>query len=331
MHFTTISSWALCLWKAIDSYGLDCHSLFERAGLDLHIVEDPNARFPVSRMVKLWRLAVAATKDPCLGLTVAGFWHPTTLSALGYSWMASENLRDALERAHRYCRMITDAGTVTLSECSEGYRFVIQLDRSMSLPNESLDAWMAVILNMCRISYRQEFCPLRIMLQRPEPEPTCSKKFATFFQAPLEYSSSETAFIFDKKELNTPLPSANVELVRSSEKIIVDYLAKFDRTSVMMQVKAKLFEQLPTGKTTEESIAKTLHMSTRTLQRKLKEEGTTYKQLLDDTRRELAAQYIKQSNISISEITYLLGFSEPSNFSRAYKRWMGQSPSEHRA
>ena len=169
------------------------------------------------------------------------------------------------------------------------------------------------------------------MLQRPEPEPTCSKKFATFFQAPLEYSSSETAFIFDKKELNTPLPSANVELVRSSEKIIVDYLAKFDRTSVMMQVKAKLFEQLPTGKTTEESIAKTLHMSTRTLQRKLKEEGTTYKQLLDNTRRELAAQYIKQSNISISEITYLLGFSEPSNFSRAYKRWMGQSPSEHRA
>ncbi len=331
MHFTTISSWALCIWKAINSYGVNSHSLFERAGLDPHKVEDPNARYPVSRMTRLWRLAVVTTEDPCFGLTAARFWHPTTLHALGYSWMASENLRDALERAHRYFRMITDAGTVTLTECPEGYRFTIRPDRGVTVADEALDAGMATILNMCRISYRQEFCPLRVMLERPEPALTCSRKFATFFHAPVEYSCSETAFIFDKEELSTPLPSANVELVRSSEKIIFDYLAKFDRTRVIMQVKAKLCEQLPTGKATEESIAKTLYMSTRTLQRKLKEEGTTYKQLLDDTRRELADQYIKQSDISISEITYLLGFSEPSNFSRAFKRWMGQSPSEHRA
>jgi AraC-like DNA-binding protein len=81
---------------------------------------------------------------------------------------------------------------------------------------------------------------------------------------------------------------------------------------------------------TEESIADALHLSRRSLQRRLKEEGTSYTQVLDETRRQLAAQYVRHSRLSINEITYLLGFSEPSNFSRAFRRWTGASPTAYR-
>ena len=118
--------------------------------------------------------------------------------------------------------------------------------------------------------------------------------------------------------------------VRANERVITKYLAQFERGSVKLQVEAKLLEQLPSGHTSQESIAKALHLSSRSLQRKLKEEGTTYKQLLEDTRRELAAQYVKESELSVGEITFLLGFSEPANFSRAFKRWTGVSPSAYR-
>ena len=100
--------------------------------------------------------------------------------------------------------------------------------------------------------------------------------------------------------------------------------------SSTIQVKTKLIQELPSGHICEENIAEDLYMSQRSLQRRLREEGTTYKELLNETRRDLAAQYIKVSGVSINEITYLLGFSEPSNFSRAFKRWTGVSPSEYR-
>jgi AraC-like DNA-binding protein len=80
----------------------------------------------------------------------------------------------------------------------------------------------------------------------------------------------------------------------------------------------------------QESIADTLHISLRSLQRRLREEETSFKGLLEDTRQALAQQYLRENHRSIGEITYLLGFSEPSNFTRAFKRWTGQTPAEFR-
>jgi AraC-like DNA-binding protein len=98
----------------------------------------------------------------------------------------------------------------------------------------------------------------------------------------------------------------------------------------VMQVKTKLVDHLPSGAITEKDIADLLNMSLRSLQRKLEEKGYTYKQLLEETRRELAEQYIRNSRLSLGEITYMLGFSELSNFSRAFKRWTGKSPQHYR-
>jgi AraC-like DNA-binding protein len=110
-----------------------------------------------------------------------------------------------------------------------------------------------------------------------------------------------------------------------------NYLANLDRSQVAMQIKSKLIDALPSGPVTEQDMAKALNMSLRSLQRKLKEEDTSFKKILEETRKELSAQYIKNSRLSLGEITFLLGFSEPANFSRAFKRWTGVAPSDYSA
>ncbi len=329
MFPSTISSWALVIWRALESYGCDSRGVFERAGLDARKLRDPNARYPFTAMTQLWGLAVDATGDPCFGLTAARFWHPTSMHALGYSWMASATLRDALERSVRYIRIVSTVAKVSLEESTEHCEFILDHTADNVLPaDEAIDAAMAVILDLCRTSYGSELNPVRVALRRREP--ACAGEFARVFGAPVGFSAPKNIIYFGRTALDVRLPTANAELARANDQIITEYLAHLDRSEVTMQVKARLIDQLPSGHTAETSIAEAINLSPRTLQRKLQEEGTSYRELLDETRRELAAQYIENSRLSINEITYLLGFSEPSNFSRAFKRWMGVSPRAYR-
>lgn len=328
MDFTTISSWALPIWKAIDASGIDAQKLFEDAGLDPQRLRNPGARYPVKRMTKLWKLAASATADPCFGLSVERFWHPTTLHALGYSWMASECLLEALQRTERYFRIVTNAGYVRLEETPDGFRFSLHSHPKAYAAPEAIDAGMAMIIDMCRKAYGSNINPLRVSLQRSEPE--CKARFKAFFNAPIMFSAFENALYLNKEKLKEQLPTANAELVRANDLVITEYLARFDRNAIVMRARAYLIDRLSSGDVNEGSVAKALNLSLRSFQRRLKQEGITYKELVADIRRELAVIYIKNSQLSLSEITFLLGFSEPSNFSRAFKRWMGESPSDYR-
>ena len=195
-------------------------------------------------------------------------------------------------------------------------------------PIEPIDALMAIVVKMCRISYRNDFNPLRLTLQRKKP--ICAEEFTRYFRAPIEFSAVENSIYFDKQSFYTSLPTANAELTLANDHVITEYLAHLDRSDIIMQVKAKLIELLSSGEVSEETIAVAIHISHRTMQRKHREAGTTYMALLDETRRELASQYVQNSRLSLNEITFLLGFSALSNFSRAFKRWTGVPPSAYR-
>ena len=127
-----------------------------------------------------------------------------------------------------------------------------------------------------------------------------------------------------------PLATANPELARVNDQIVTDYMAQLDRNDVTMQVKSRLIERLPSGKVSEEGIATSINVSQRSLQRKLKQQVVSFTRLLENTRRELSMQYVRNPQHSLNEVAFLLGFAEPSNFSRAFKRWYGKSPSQFR-
>ena len=146
----------------------------------------------------------------------------------------------------------------------------------------------------------------------------------------IEYSADAHRLSFDATLANTPLPTAQPELARLNDQTVIDYLARYEHNNLAMQVRAKIIEGLPDGGPSQEKIAQTLNTSLRSLQRRLRDEDTNFKNLLSETRQQLALQYISDSSRSIGEITYLLGFSEPSNFTRAFKRWTGKTPAEYR-
>jgi AraC-like DNA-binding protein len=136
--------------------------------------------------------------------------------------------------------------------------------------------------------------------------------------------------VLSARDADRPLPSANRQLAAVFDRMLTEELARLDKSDVVARARAAVLEHLSSGEGTEEETAKQLHMSPRTLQRKLAEANTTYLQLVDDARKDLALRYIEDPRRSVTDITFSLGFSQPSAFTRAFKRWTGLSPSDHR-
>lgn len=326
---STIGTVAGLIARTLQTCGRDPAPLFRVAGIDIAELGRPGARFPVSRMQHLWQLAVDETGDDCFGLTAAAQFQPAVLHGLGLAWLASDTLRDALTRLVRYSRLISTAADIQLQDTADGVNLVVVPPAEMTeFVPAALDAGMAVFLRMCRTTGGSEITPVHVRLMRPEPD--CADRFSKEFGTDIEYNAADNVLVFDRQHLDATLPNANPELARINDQTVVDYLARFDRESITMQVRARIIEQLPDGSPSQVAIAEALHVSLRSLQRRLKDENTNYKSLLETTRRELAVHYIRHSGRTIGEITYLLGFSEPSNFARAFKRWTGKSPADYR-
>lgn len=315
--------------KALKHAGIDPTRVFAEAGMDIKKIKDPNSRYEYESITRLWRISARETGDPCFGLIAASYWHPTSMHALGFAWMASASLKGALKRAARYSRMLNTVLLMRLEEKKEGYEFRLEIEPEHPQPaDEAADAGLAMIVRMCRISCGEDFSPIKVYMTREVND--CDDRYREYFRAPIEYSSRKIGLLFGKNVTEELLPTANADLALSNDRIVSEYLARLDLNDIEMQVQIKLIELLPSGETSEERIASKLNLSQRTLQRKLREAGISYKNILEQTRRELATQYMKSSLLTISEITYLLGFSETSNFSRAFKRWNGVSPSTYR-
>ncbi|MCF6210126.1 MAG: AraC family transcriptional regulator [Gammaproteobacteria bacterium] len=329
---SSLTSTALLIWKTLDSRGLDANDFFTQSGLDPALLREPNARYPGHAIKRLWHRVKETLQNPCIGLEVASHFHPTTLHALGFAWMASTTLEEAFARLVRYSRIITDREEYRFGETDKDFRFEVHpLDEDRFYPYESRDAAFAVLITMCRSIYGNDFNPLHIEFCRPEPAQPCMGEFHELFRAPLIFSAPVYAMHFDKEIMRKPLSTANADVARANDEIITNYLLQSDSCDIVMQVKKHLTEQLSSGKATQDSIARALNISSRSLQRRLHEAGTHYSEVLNNTRRELAITYIRNSRLSMGEITYLLGFAEVSNFSRAFKRWTGKPPSEYRA
>ncbi len=316
----------------MEASGVESRKVFEQAGLDPEKLHKPGARFSYRALRRLFDLALDHTQDPCLGLKIARYWHPSNLHALGYAWLASSDLKDALKRIIRYYRVVsTDKEELSLVETKRGYRFALDVSKVVWEPIAmEYDDFFASILNMCRISWGEDLAPLVLKIQRARPPQRCVAEFARYFKAPVEFASNQNSLLFRKNDLEKTLPTGNIQVARACDRIVDEYLTSLEGTQIMVKARGKLVERLPSGEFSEQGIAKALNVSVRSLQRKLKEEGTTFKTLVDETRRDLALQYIKDSTVSINEMAYLLGYSEHANFSRAFKRWTGVAPSAAR-
>jgi AraC-like DNA-binding protein len=131
-------------------------------------------------------------------------------------------------------------------------------------------------------------------------------------------------------KIDTPLGGYNPEIARIHDQIIIRYLADMNKDDIVERAKGAIIKLLPSGKVTDEKVAQELFMSVRSLQRNLHQRDTTFGQLLDAVRQDLANEYVRDRSISLTEVAFILGFSEQSVFSKAFKRWTGRTPSDMR-
>ena len=324
---TTVVSVISILVKVLDYYNLDKYSIAKQAGINTNIDYKPDDRISAAKIQKVWAIAKQKTNDDCLGLTYAKLVQPAALNGLGLAWITSDTLKDSFKRLIRYQKSISTAVTFTIKEDNESYQII--LHTTLKNPVDvSIDAGIASLLQMCRITYGPELKAERVCISHPAPR--CIEQFNEYFAVNVEFDAAETKIQFSKNAFDQPLATANPELARMNDQIVINYLKQFDKKNISLQVRALIIEKLNDGTPNQNTIADQLNMSLRNLQRKLKHEGTSYQQILHNIRSELSKQYLRGSNRSITEVGFLLGFSEPGNFSRAFRRWEGISPYEYR-
>lgn len=328
---TTLAAAAKIIAETLQgNYAVDPAKVFSDAGLDYSQLSNGETRYPWRDMQNLWTHAVEATKDPCFGLFVGRNIRPTSFHALGFSWLVSQTLLGSLQRLCRYHEIISTVPLlVSVELVGDQYAFSANMNDPEYVPTDAaVDAFMIAILQLCRTATDQHFSPLSVALRRTDPGHI--DQYITFFDCPVSFDAEKNLIHFDKDSLERHLPGENKELARANDAVAEKYLDSLDPQKVASEVRELLITLLPSGKSNQKTIAKRLNRSLSTLQRQLQSEGTNYKDILEHTRSNLATEYVLDGQLSLGQIAYMLGFSDQSNFSRAFKRWTDSSPREYR-
>lgn len=317
--------------QALELDGLDCQDLFVKLGLDYSALNDPDARFAQDGMTRLWQRAVEITGNPAIGLNLAKVMRPGAMHVVGYALMSSSTLRDSFQRLVRYQRIIAEGADLQFGSTNRGALLTLAIHGDQLPPaRQSADGSLASTLAFCRWLTGKPLAPIEVYFQGPPPADI--EPYQAAFQAPLRFNAEFHGMLMRHVDMDIALPTANAELAQLHDRFAGDYLARFSDSRVTHQARQVICRLLPQGEPRrEETVAQSLHLSERSLQRRLDEEGTSFQQLLDDTRRTLAEQYLARVDLALLEVAYLLGFADPSNFFRAFKRWFAMTPGEYRA
>jgi len=307
--------------------------LSARPGFPLALLDDLKKRdlddrIPIATVHELLLGAIELTGDPLLGLKAGSAMTVGDTGALDYAVNSAATFRAALEVTTRYTRLINDALDLRFEVA--GARALVILDTKALLPAPAEDFMMASF-------YRNRICrylrgPLNVEVNLVHSAPADKSEYErTFAPATLRFAMPFSGFVLDAALLDTPIPTADPKLhtviSKHAERILAEMPASRNLTE---KIRHLVTNELAHGEPTAAHIARKLHMSGRTLARRLKSEGTTFTEVLHDLRRRLAQQYVGSRDIALSEVAFLLGFSHTAAFHRAFKRWTKQTPLEYR-
>ena len=318
------------IWESAREYGIDPEQLFRDAGVDPEIRHDQNARFDADQLDQLIWATNQESDDDAFAFHLVEHMHPSYFGVIGYAWMTSASLRKGFERVYRYQRLLTDEGSITLEKQGENLKVLLEwqtgCERDPALRER---VRLTNVVKLCRMNCGDAFKPEKIFFMQAEPSRPAA--YYTYFRCELEFGAESTAMLINAETVDRPLPGYNPQLEQILEKQIIDYLAKLDKNDIIGRTKSMICDLLPSGHVSVEEIADKLCLSERTLRRRLKDSDSSFKELLAETRRELGERYIQDSSLSLTEVAFMLGFSDSSSLSRAYKNWTGKSPSEYRS
>jgi AraC-like DNA-binding protein len=327
---TTSAVWVKGIADMLAAEGLDVATLFAAAKIDAAELDKPSARVATEKVSHLWELSLEKSRNPALSLAQHQVVRPAAFDVVGYTMMTCADLRGAFERLIRYMLILSDALTMTMREEPGGWRLTFVLfggDRP--IPRQRIEFIFVTVLSFVRWISRADLAPLAVDLAFPGPADLAP--YQAVFKGKVSFDATRNSLLFSRDDMRAALPTFNPQLAEMHERFAGEYLRHFDQKQVSYRVREAIIKKLPDGEPKRDEVAGELRMSERTLQRRLEEEETSFLQLLDDTRRELADQYLGRLHLSLGQAAYLLGFSDQSSFFRACRRWFNLSPGQYRS
>jgi AraC-like DNA-binding protein len=319
----------LIMFRLVELHGIDPQRFMRELGVAPETFRDVTARLPSHLGDAAFEKASVQISDPAFALRAAQCWHPSNLGTMGYAWLSSRTLHTGLKRMERFARIIGGRMTYRCVEEPDGLRFVFDHGRGDATIGYAItDFSLSILIDMCRTNFGSKLNAAAVSLRRPIPAKP--QPWQEFFGCAIQFGAAEDSFLLDLDMADTPLPSANIPLANTFDAILTEQMASFFKDDIVSRCKAYLLRELTSGLPTANEVASALGLSQRSLQRKLREIGLTYQNVLDETRHELARRYLDDPGKSVTEITFLLGFSEQSAFTRAFRRWSGMAPTSYR-
>jgi AraC-like DNA-binding protein len=312
---------------AVASRGVDPRPLCDAAGFDPATAADPAARISIAVEQLLWETAAEHTGDPSFGLHAAESLRAGVFDVLDYAIRTAPTLTTALQRLVRYSRLEHASAVFELVSTETATRIEHSFGSSAVLPcRQEAEFTLASIVVIGREIVTGGIQPIAVEFMHRMPLDT--SEHVRIFDVLPRFAARVNALELEAATMNRSIITADPALSRIIERHAEAALASVGPApeSTTERVRRILGKTLPEGDCSIATVAPRLGLSARTLQRKLESEGETFAGVLDGVRRDLGLRYLKEGTLTLAEIAYLLGYSEPSPFHRAFKRWTGSTP-----
>jgi AraC-like DNA-binding protein len=315
-------------WRLLLSdLGIQPANVLRRANLPGDLFGRQNALLNTKEYFRLWRGIEEEAADPTLPIRIGAAISVEAFSPPIFAALCSADLNMSLERIAQYKKLVAPM-TLHVDVGDKATTLGLEwLDSTVEPPVSLVATELVFFVQLGRIATRTRICPLAVTAPNP-PEPR--KDYAEYFGVDVQHGPSPV-ISFKAKDATLPFLTANEKMWGLFEPDLRKRLSDLDASATTAdRTRAALLELLPSGAASVVAVSERLGTSTRTLQRRLKLEGRSFQALLSETREELARHYLKTSNFSGAEISFLLGFEDPNSFFRAFHAWTGKTPEQVR-
>ena len=317
------------LGRRLEELGVSPVSVLRRAGLPIGLFDQGKILVTTEEMFALYNAVREISDDPAIGLKLGSEERPERYSPVAIAALYSRSFGDALKRIARYKRLVSpqEIRIIGGKECTV-VEFVWLLAESTEAPTW-IDMCFAWTVTIGRRGTGRRVNPLRVELRRPEAN---RRLYEQHFGCPVKFGARRNRLFLRAEDVHQPFVTHNAELLELvAPQLETELKQQLAGGSLKEQAKGTLKRLLAGEKPRLEDLAVELRVSARTLQRRLLEEGITFHNLVEESRREMAQHYLRQASLELNETAYLLGYEDPNSFIRAFHRWEGTSPGEWRS
>lgn len=314
--------------------GADPDAVCRAIGVAPAALDDPNARANLDQCIKAWEQALHYSGDPFLGLHLGDMTSPGLVGAVGYFMESSPDLLTAFQNLVQFKRLIDNAPSFTEIKGEAFFYhanpYPLWAELSPETARHVVEHSLAAIPHFVKLLCGRAVQPLGVHFAFPRPRDT--REYQRVLKTEPLFDQPSNCIVFRLSDMRLPLISHNPALNAIFKDLLEKETAKLGgATSFSGEVRGVILKKYVSVIPQLTEVAEQLHVTPRTLQRRLKDEGATFQSIVDSVKSELAMGLLKKPGLTVGEIAYKLGYMEPSVFRRAFKKWTGMSPKAYGA